>query len=162
MFPGAHSSTQIPKQTLFIHKSTLSLLHPHEAHHPPPSTLHFHTHASPQRTRAHTDHRYYSARQPWGHFHEKGECEESERSGPSICCTMWPPRREADHGSDGGTPCSQSTVCGSLFTPLRFSAQLKCSFLSSAAPQTRLVSYFEASQNNHRHLPSTNTPPGLT
>lgn len=31
-----------------------------------------------------------------GHFHEKGEFEESEHGGPSICCAMWPPHREGE------------------------------------------------------------------
>lgn len=72
-----------------------SSLHPHEANHAPFASF---TRLPLHRAHVHTQTIAIIQPDNHGHFHEKGECEESEHSGPSICCAMWPPRREGETG----------------------------------------------------------------
>lgn len=130
----------------------------HEANHPP---FHFHTHGLHN---AHVHTQTIAIIQPdkHSHFHEKGECEESEHSGPSICCTMWLPNRVREITGLMERARRDTLInCFSIFVystegffPLNFSV------LFLAVLYHRVMC--ATSKYNHRHVLSTkaalNTP----
>lgn len=100
-----------------------------------------------------------------GHFHEKGGCEESERSGPEhLLRHVASPQRGRDHECDrrreqGYPERSQLfTVCllhwGLL---VGFFTELKCSFVSSTVPQAHLVRFLHPSITTDMDRPQSNS-----
>lgn len=74
-----------------------------------------------------------------GHFHEKGECEESEHGSFSICCTMWLPHRGGRRSRVRRRERAGRSWKKPVFAPLKVFDKLQCSFLSSRTPQTHMV-----------------------